>query len=81
LNNVVHTKIASSSFSTTIEEHIQSYSQHSECLAIAVSNVDDNSTFAGLLKPLTQSDVAKTAFFLDTLNKKYSMMVQSITVQ
>jgi hypothetical protein len=73
--------LTSTTTTTTIENHIQSYSQNWERLAAAVSNETDETTFAGILKPLTQSDVAKTAFFLGTLNDKYSLVVQSITFQ
>jgi hypothetical protein len=75
LYNLTNTRLTSTTSTTTIENHIQSYSQNWERLAAAVSNETDETSFAGILKPLTQSDVAKMAFFLGTLTDKYSLVV------
>jgi hypothetical protein len=79
LYNITNTRLISTTSSTTIENHIQSYSQNWERLAAAVSSETDKISFVGIHKPLTQSDVAKMAFFLGTLTDKYSLVVQSIT--
>jgi hypothetical protein len=81
LYNATNTRLILTTSTTTIENHIQSYSQNWERLAAVVSNETDETTFAGILKPLTQSDVTKTAFFLGILSNKYFLVVQSITFQ